>query len=117
LDKAELFNTHFNSFNVDDDGHLPEFPRRAESNTMLIDTVQFTAEKIYKVTRKLKPRITCDPDGYLPFLVQQLVSAFADPLALLFSSFLSIDKIPSAWRRTIITPCCHRILLITDLFY
>jgi len=39
LDKAVLFNTHFNSVNVDYDGNLPEFPRRAESNTML-DIVQ-----------------------------------------------------------------------------
>jgi len=46
LDKAVLFNTHFNSVNVDDDRNLPEFPRRAESNTTL-DTVQFTAEKIF----------------------------------------------------------------------
>jgi len=102
LDKAVLFNTHFNSVNVDDDGNLPEFPRRDKSNSML-DTVQFTAEKIYKVIRKLKPEMTCNPDGYSTFLVQQLASAFADPLALLFSSFLSIGKIPSAWKRAIIT--------------
>jgi len=42
------------------------------------------------VIKKLKPEMTCDPDGYSPFLVKQLVSAFADPLTLLFSSFLSI---------------------------
>jgi len=29
----------------------------------MLDTVQFTAEKIYKVTRKLKPNMTCDLDG------------------------------------------------------
>jgi len=44
-DKAELFNTYFNSVNVDDDGKLPTFPRRAELNTKF-DTVQLTAEKI-----------------------------------------------------------------------
>jgi len=107
---------------VDDDGNLPEFPRGAESNTTL-DTVQFTAEKIYKVIRKLKPKMTCDPDGYSPFLIKQLVSAFVDTLALLFSSFLSIGKIPSAWKsyRLIISPilkkASHRFLLITDLFH
>jgi len=110
---------------VDYDGNLPEFPRRAESNTML-ETVQFTAEKIYKVTRKLKPKMTCNPDGYSPFLVKQLVSAFADPLALLFSSFLSIGKIPSAWKRTIITlifkngmssnPANYRLVSLTSVF-
>ena len=38
-DKAELFNSYFNSVNVDDDGNLPTFPRRTESK---IDVVQFT---------------------------------------------------------------------------
>jgi len=57
-----------------------------------------------KIFYKVIPKMTCDPDGYSPFLVQQLVSAFADPLALLFSSFLSIGEIPSAWKRAIITP-------------
>ena len=102
-DKAELFNTYFNSVKVDDDGNLPTFPRRAELNSKF-DTVQFTAEKIYKVIRKLKPKMTCDPEGYTPFLVKQLVSALADPLSLLFSSFFSIGKIPSAWKRAIVTP-------------
>ena len=48
--------------------------------------------------------MTRDPEGYSPFLVKQSVFAFADPLALLFSSFLSIGKIPSASKRAIITP-------------
>ena len=100
LDKAELFNAHFHSVNVDDNGNLPKFSRRAEANIKL-DTVQFTAEKIHKVIKRLKPKITRDPEGYSPFLVKQLVSAFADPLALLFSSFLSIGKIPSAWKRAL----------------
>jgi len=45
LDKAELFNAHFHSVNVDDNGNLPIFSRRADANTKL-DTVQLTAEKI-----------------------------------------------------------------------
>ena len=102
-DRAELFSTYFNSVNADDNGELPKFPRRAESNTKL-DTVQFTAGKIYKVRRKLKPKMTCDPDGYSPFLVKQLVSAFVNALSLLFSSFFSIGRIPSSWKRAIITP-------------
>ena len=62
LDKAELFNAHFHSVNVDDDGNLPKFSRRVETNTKL-DTVQFTAEKIHKVIKRLKPKVTRDPEG------------------------------------------------------
>ena len=62
LNKAELFNAHFHSVNVDDNGNLPKFSRRVETNTKL-DTVQFTAEKIHKVIKRLKPKVTRDPEG------------------------------------------------------
>jgi len=64
-EKAEVFNSYFNSVNVDDDGLLPDFPRRAKANVSL-DAVQFTEEKIHKFIRKLKPKLTCDPEGFPP---------------------------------------------------
>jgi len=42
--KAEVFNSYFNSVNVDDNGTLPDFPHRAKANVSL-DTVEFTTEK------------------------------------------------------------------------
>jgi len=62
--------------------------------------------------------MTRDPEGYSPFLVKQLLSASTDPLSLLFSSFLSTGKIPSAWKRAVIPvfkKALHRILPTTDL--
>ena len=32
LDKAELFNSYFNSVNVNDNGILPDFPTRVKSD-------------------------------------------------------------------------------------
>jgi len=101
--KAEVFNSYFNSVNVDDDGTLPDFPRRAKTNVCL-DGVQFTEEKIRRVIRKLKPKSTRDPEGYSPYLVKQLICALPGPLSLLFNSFLSVGRIPSSWRKAIITP-------------
>ena len=43
-----MFNSYFNSVNVDDDGTLPDFPRRAKADINL-DAVQFITDKIYKV--------------------------------------------------------------------
>ena len=100
-DKAELFNSFFNSVNVDDDGKLPEFPQRTQSR---LDIVHFTSAKIYRVVRKLKAKLTGDPEGYSPYLVKQLVSTLADPLAELFSSFMSVGQIPTSWKKAIITP-------------
>ena len=44
--------------------------------------------------------MTGDPEGYPP----QATRVLAGPLSLLFSSFLSVGGIPSAWMRAIITP-------------
>ena len=51
LDKAELFNSYFNSVNVNDNGILPDFPTRVNSD-MKLDDVQFSAEKLHRVIKK-----------------------------------------------------------------
>ena len=102
-DKAEVFNSYFNSVNVDDDGKLPNFPRRAEANVSL-DAVEFTKEKVHRVIKKLKPKLTRDPDGFSPYLVKQLITGLSSPLSLLFNSFLSVGRIPASWKNSIITP-------------
>jgi len=101
--KAEVFNSYFNSVNVDDNGTLPDFPHRAKADVSL-DTVEFTTEKIHKVIRKHKPKHTGNPEDFSPYLVKQLITALPVPLLLLFSSFLSVGKIPSSWKNAIITP-------------
>ena len=52
----------------------------------------------------MKGKMTCDPEGYSPYLIKQIISALADPLSLLFNSFFSVEDIPSSWRKAIITP-------------
>jgi len=37
-------------------------------------------------------------------MVKQLITALPDPLSLLFNSFLSVGRIPSSYRKAIITP-------------
>jgi len=112
--KAEVFNSHVNSVNVDDDGTLPDFPYRVKANVIL-DAVEFTTEKICKVIKKLKPKLTRDPEGFSPYLVKQLITA----LSLLLSSFLSVGRIPSSWKNAIITPIYkdRRQTLLTTVRY
>ena len=102
-DKAELFNSYFNSVNIADNGNLPDVPRRTKAETTL-GSIEFSTKKIRNVIRKLKPKMTCDPEGYSSYLVKQLVSALPEPLMLLFNSFMSVGDIPSSWRKAIITP-------------
>ena len=66
-EKAEAFNSYFNSVNVDDDGTLPDFPRRAKAS-ISIDAVQFSTDKIHKAIKKLKPKFPRDREGFLAYL-------------------------------------------------
>ena len=77
---AEVFNSYFSSVNVDDDGTLPDFPRRAEASINL-DAVQFSTYKTHKAIKKLKPKFPRDPEGFPAYLI----TAHSGPLSLLFS--------------------------------
>ena len=66
--------------------------------------MQFSTDKIHKVSKKLKPKFTRDLEGLPTYLVKQLITALPGPLSLLFNSFLSVGRIPSSWKKAIITP-------------
>jgi hypothetical protein len=53
--------------------------------------------------RKLKPNLYRGPDGFPPLLFKQLYKCIAEPLSLIFTSFVSISKIPDEWRRAVVT--------------
>jgi len=60
--------------------YLTSLIERVKSNVSLLDTVEFTTEKIYKVINKLKRKLTLDPKGFSPYLVKQLITALLGPL-------------------------------------
>ena len=61
--KADLLNSYFESVYVDDNGILPQCNSRVNDGVKL-DDVTFSPETIYHTIRNLKPKITCDPEGY-----------------------------------------------------
>jgi len=77
-----------------DDGQLPAFRSRIKT-TVSIDSISYTADSIYAAARNVKPKTTKDPDGFSSILMAKLIPALCIPLALIFSSFLSVDKVPS----------------------
>jgi hypothetical protein len=80
-DKANLLNRYFSSVNV-----------------------KFTTEMIIRLCKKIKPTFTCDPDNYTPYLLKRLINVLAYPLSHIFNSLMSIGKIPSAWKKAVVTP-------------
>ena len=102
-DKAELLNVYFESVYVDDNGVLPECESRVSAGVK-IDNVTFNPDTIHFIVKNLKSKTTRDPDGYPPILVKRLISSLTYPLSLIFSSFMSVSKVPQSWKDAIITP-------------
>jgi len=69
-----------------------------------IDTVVFSAGNVMRAMRKLLPNLSSDPDGFPLLLIKRLSNCLAEPLSLIFTSFMSVGKIPDEWWRAIVTP-------------
>jgi hypothetical protein len=88
--KAELLNSYFESVYVDDDGITPRCERKVSMDTKIV-TVKFEPDIIYNIIRQLKPKTTCDPEGFSPLLIKRLISSITYPLSLIFDSFMSVS--------------------------
>jgi len=94
-DKANLLNSFFSSVNTRDNNVLPAFPQRV-SDGVKLDDVYFSPDALIKVCKRIKPKLTPGPDGYLPFLIKQIISFIAGPLSAMYQSFMSVGKVPAA---------------------
>ena len=90
------------SVNVPDDGKLPNFSDRSGGDKL--DSITFYRHVIAKAIKKLKPNLSAGPDGYPPVLIRKLVNSIAEPLAMIYNSFMSVGQVPDVWRRAIVTP-------------
>ena len=72
-----------------DNGKQPKFERQVSSDVN-IDTVEFSAQKIYNVLRKLKAKTSSGPDGIPCDVLKKLGSSLAAPLAMMFEVFMSV---------------------------
>jgi len=66
----------------------------------------FHIPKLIRIIRKIKSKnkLSCGPDGYPAKLLTALAPVIAEPLSLMYSSFQSVGKMPSAWKSAIVTP-------------
>jgi hypothetical protein len=102
--KANLLNAYFSSVNESDNGVSPTFEKRV-SDDVHIDNIVFTPDNVIKCLYKLKSKSSCGPDGLPPVALKQLRACLACPLSMLFTSFMSVGKLPSDWKKSYYYAC------------
>ena len=103
VERAELLNDYFGSVCTQDDEVAPSFDNRLADDTS-IDSVMFSCNGISRAIAKLKPNLASGTDGFPPIMVKNLSASLLEPLSLLYTSFLSVGKIPDEWWRAVVTP-------------
>jgi hypothetical protein len=75
-DRAEVLNQYYCSTTVADDLNLRTIQQRASKDTYL-DSATFTETMTINTITKLKAEMTCDLEGFAPYLLKQLCSSIA----------------------------------------
>ena len=103
VERANLLNDYFASVTVKDNGSIPVFDRVVPDDAKL-ESVDFSVETVLAAIRKLKVEGSSGPDGFPPVLFKRLAVIVAEPLSLIFNSFMSVGNIPRDWAHAIVTP-------------
>ena len=103
LQRANLLNDYFSSACSVDNGITPAFAHLAPESAML-DCIDFTPETVFATTRKLRKNKSCGPDMVPPALLANLATSLAEPLSILFNSFMSVGRVPHDWLHAVVTP-------------
>jgi len=68
---------------------------RAVPDSMSIYNVYFTPTKVKAAIKQMKPSKSSGPDNFWSFLFKQLESSLAEPLAMIYSVFMSVGRMAS----------------------
>jgi hypothetical protein len=104
-ERANLLNTYFTSMCTSDNGTMPFCDRVAGLPVdTAIETIVFTPGLIKTAIKKLKLGGACGSDGLPPRLFKKLADSIAEPLSFMFTSFMSVGKVPEEWKHALVTP-------------
>ena len=100
--KADMFNVHFGSVCITDNGINPMCP--VSETTSVLETVAFTQQEVLVAIKKLQSNLSSGPDGLPPLLYKRVKDSLAYPLALMFTQLFSVGIVPYEWKNAIVNP-------------
>ena len=97
-EKAEIFLNYFSSvFTVEpENSELPDFNKRNFQHEL--QNKDITQEQIVKKLKKLKINKSPGPDAIHPRVVNELASALAEPLSIIFNTSVRTMELPLEWK-------------------
>jgi len=69
-----------------------------------LEEILFTTANVTAAIRKLKSNLSSGSDGLPPLLFKRCCESLAQPLAIMFTQFLSVSYVPDDWKTAIIVP-------------
>ncbi|MCP4492583.1 MAG: hypothetical protein GY820_35545, partial [Gammaproteobacteria bacterium] len=101
VDKAYILNNYFSSVFTIDNGAAPMFNSRCDSH---LASVEFPPSVVYDKLCRLKPSLSCGPDGIPKLFLKRFAFHFCLPLSKIFEFSFSHAVLPSMWRCADILP-------------
>jgi len=116
IDKAELLNDKFASVFTEDDGSLPDFPRRVSTNAELSD-VSFSEYAVYKALLQLPNKVSGTPDELPALFLKKTAISVAEPLSVIFNLSFSKHELPKIWLHANVVPLYKKNVASDPLNY
>ena len=101
-DKANLFNTYFESQTQLND-HGKEVPH-LDPPTNLLNTLQLNTEEITAILKSLETGKACAPDCMNDRILKATAETITHPLTNLFNSSLRSSAVPDIWKKANVSP-------------
>jgi hypothetical protein len=101
--KADILNEYFASVCITDNNRQLDLPRAVQPNVCLSD-VNFNPGLIVRAITMMKTNSSSGPDGLPSCVFKKLSASLSHPVSLIYTSFLSVGKIPNAWKSATVVP-------------
>ncbi|MFH4978915.1 hypothetical protein AB6A40_005624, partial [Gnathostoma spinigerum] len=99
--KANLFNDHYESVFIHDNGLMPPFSRNVSEPCKNIDFSPYIVEKYLK---KLPAKFSHSPDGLPSYFLKRCAISLALPLSHIFYLSLFTKRLPATWKTAVVVP-------------